>query len=234
MNKEAIQSIANELLSRKIIPLGVLFSDPFAKLAMSAGELLFKTNQKSIKYAKGCVATTKRNDPKNGRWMFSVKCHQTKSKGPYDVRFKLLGTGPKTQGMLGREVEISCNCNAWKYNGADFNALDKDYSERQYSDGTAPNIRDPQRRYLICKHVAASIPLFKRFIVPDQFKGPQKGPVKPTLKVPVKPVPTKPQQKAPVTPTKPEQEKPLTEKRPRELKPIIQRPTRIKPRPGRI
>jgi hypothetical protein len=232
MNKEAIQSIANEILSARVLPLRVLFNHSLAKSAMTAGELLFKTNQRSIKYARGCVATTKRNDPKNGRWMFTVKCHQPKSKGPYDVRFKLLGTGPKTQGMLGREVEVSCNCNAWKYNGADFNALDKDYSERQYSDGTAPNTRDPQRRYLICKHVAASIPLFKRFIVPEKFKGPV-SPVKqtPKIPVPIKPQTVKPQQQEKPAP---QQQQKTVEKKPRQLQRPIVQPTRIKPKPGKI
>ena len=171
MNKQAILLIANEILSTKIITISELLNDSFSKIAMSAAELLFGTSQRSIKYAKGCVATNKRNDPANGRWTFSVKCHLSKSKGPYDVRFKLVpGKGQPTKGILGREIEISCNCNAWKYNGADSNALQKDYSERQYSNGQPARVRDPQRRYLICKHVASCVPLFKRFIIPDAYK----------------------------------------------------------------
>ena len=126
MNRDCIIKTANELLSRRIITIGELFEHPFSKIAISAAELLFGTSQRSIKYAKGCVAIAKRNDPAHGRWTFAVKCHQPKSKGPYDVRFKLvIGKGKETTGILGREVEISCNCNAWKYNGADINALQK-------------------------------------------------------------------------------------------------------------
>lgn len=215
MNKLFIKKLANEILSKTVHNIDDLFEYPFAKIAMSAGELIFKTNQRSIKYAKGCVSTSKRNDPKNGRWTFSVKCKQDWSKGPYDVHFKLLkGKGAKTQGMLGREVEISCNCNAWKYNGADFNALDKDYSERQYSDGTSPNIRDPQRRYLICKHVAASIPLFKKFLIPEGFKDPLKPSTR-VIKRPKLPVrqvqktmPQNPALKTPNVRTQPQVKKP--------------------------
>lgn len=198
MNNELVKKIASQIITKTLI-LEELLDHPFSKIAMTAGELIFRTNQRSIKYAKGCIATTKRNDPKNGRWTFSVKCRQLKSKGPYDVRFKLKkGKGSKTVGMLGREIDISCNCNAWKYNGADFNALDKDYSERQYSNGSPPNIRDPKRTYLICKHIAACIPLFRRFIVPEEFKQilPEKKPIlkpielkkKPILKEKVQPV----------------------------------------------
>lgn len=222
MYKEHIKKIANEILSTRVISFETLFDHPFAKMAMSAGELLFRTSRRSIKYAKGCVATTKRNDPKNGRWMFSVRCNQNWSKGPYDVRFRLLkGKGAQTQGMLGREVEVSCNCNAWKYNGADFNALDKDYSERQYSDGRAPNIRDPQRKYLICKHVAACIPLFRRFIIPPGFKQKDLNKFKPIVRKPIVKQPEKP-----VEP----QQKSLPEqpvKRPGLIQPKT--PTRIKP-----
>jgi len=181
MNREAIRKIANELMSTKTITVGDLFETEFAKIAMTTGELVFRTSQKSIKYAKGCVATSKINNPHIGRWMFSVKCHQTKSKGPYDVRFRLLKAKAKTIGILGRPVEISCNCNAWKYNGADYNSIHQDYNERQYSNGQAPTKRDPQRRFLICKHVAASVPLFKRFLIPDEFKQ------KPQTRVPLRP-----------------------------------------------
>jgi len=223
-HKDLIREIANKILSTKTMFFEDLIEHPFAKVAMSAGELINRTSQRSIKYAKGCVATTKRNDPKNGRWTFSVKCHNLKSKGPYDVRFRLLkDKGSKTQGMLGREIEISCNCNAWKYNGSDFNALDKDYSERQYSNGQAPNIKDPQRRYLICKHVAASIPLFRRFIIPEGFKAPKK--ITPLL--PKQP----PKKEVPKT----EPHKPILKKQPfvKKQPEVRQQPVRIKPiRPG--
>jgi hypothetical protein len=182
---------------------------------MSTGELIFRTNRKSVKYAKGCVATSKRNDPRNGRWTFTVKCHQNWSKGPYDVRFRMLKSSKPTVGILGRTIEVSCNCNAWKYNGADFNALEKDYSERQYSNGQPPVVRDPQRRYLICKHIAACVPLFQRFLIPEQFKGPM---------TPVKKVVTPATPKKVVTPTTPKKPiNPRIEKNPLEKPKTMER-----------
>jgi hypothetical protein len=148
-----------------------LFDHPFSKTAMSLGELVMHTNKKSVKYQKGCVATLKKSMPKLGRWVFTVKCNENWSKGPYDVRFKLIeGKGKKTIGVLGREILMSCPCKAWKFNGADFNANSKDYLERQYSNGQAPEIRDPKRKYLICKHVATCVPILKKFIIPERFK----------------------------------------------------------------
>jgi hypothetical protein len=171
MNHELIQKLAGNLTAVGKFSIKDLLNHPFSKIAMSTGELFQNTSKRSIKYKKGCVATIKRNTPDLGRWMFTVKCNEPWSKGPYDVRFKLLeGKGKKTVGFLGREILISCPCRAWKYNGADFNAKNKGYSERQYSNGDAPNIRDPKRKYLICKHVAACVPILQGFLIPKRFK----------------------------------------------------------------
>jgi hypothetical protein len=170
MKKNIITNIVNEILNTKRVSLKQLFNIPFDKKALSLGELFVKTNKKSIKYSKGCTAVLDRAMPKVGRWNFSVSCTEKWSKGPYVVRIRLLKTkGKKTKGFLGREVEISCNCNAWRYNGADYNAKSDDYSERQYSDGSAPDVRDPKRKYLICKHVAACVPILKNFLIPKSF-----------------------------------------------------------------
>ena len=170
MNKAYIDQVVKDILNIKTIPLRNLFNPILVKRAMSLGELITNTSKKSIKYVNGCTAELKKAMPKSGRWNFSVICTQPWSEGPYTPRFRLLKKGRKTKGILGREIECSCNCNAWKYNGADYNALNKDYSERQYSDGSAPNKRDKRRKYLICKHIAACVPLLKEFIIPKNFK----------------------------------------------------------------
>lgn len=170
MNSQLIKKIAIEILTSRIMLVSELLNHPFSKKAMSMGELLNRTNHKSVKYVQGCEATIKRNMPSKGRWMFTVKCNERWSKGPYNVRFKLVSErGKKTKGILGREIMISCPCRAWKYNGADYNSLRKDYNERQFSNGAPPEIRDPRRKYLICKHVAACVPLFKDFAIPKGF-----------------------------------------------------------------
>jgi hypothetical protein len=164
------EKIANDILGIKLMTLEELINHPFSKTAMSLGELITKTNKKSVKYVKGCEAVIDKNMPRYGRWSFSVQCNEKWSKGPYIVRLRLLKRGKKTKGFLGREIEVSCGCNAWKYNGADYNAMNKDYSERQYSNGEAPDIRDKKRTYLICKHVATCVPLIKEYIIPKDFK----------------------------------------------------------------
>jgi len=170
MNKELIEHIANEILGIRKMSVEDFLEHPFSKKAISLGELVQKTNERSVKYKKGCVAQKTRSMPKLGRWTFTVKCNESWSKGPYDVKFKLLKKGKKTKGVLGREIEMSCNCNAWRYNGADWNAIQQGYSERQFSNGEAPDIKDKPRKYLICKHVAACVPILKDFLIPKDFK----------------------------------------------------------------
>jgi hypothetical protein len=168
--KEQVNKIANEILNTRILTVAqVLRRDSFLKKAKTIDELINQTSKKSLKYKSGCAAALQRATPKIGRWFFSVKCGERWSKGPYDVRFRIL-KGERLRDVAQRQIETSCNCNAWKYNGADYNALKKEYSERQYSDGSAPKVRDKSRRYLICKHVAACIPIFSKYIIPKNFK----------------------------------------------------------------
>ena len=136
-----ISKIANEILNTRVKTLAELFDVPMCKMAMSFGELINETNKKSTKYVKGCTAELERAMPKIGRWNFTVTCTEKWSKGPYVIRVRLLKKkGRKTKGFLGREIETSCNCSAWKFNGPDYNAKKEEYSERQYSDGSAPNV----------------------------------------------------------------------------------------------
>lgn len=166
-----IQNIANEILNTRIITMSqVLIRNKFLKRAKTLQEILDATSARSIKYQDHCQAKLVRANTKRGRWAFKVKCGEKWSKGPYDIRFKLLLKGKRTRDIMKRQIEISCNCNAWQFNGADYNAMNKNYSERQYSDGTAPNKRDRRRKFLMCKHVAACIPIFSDYIIPKGYK----------------------------------------------------------------
>jgi len=164
-----IEKIANEIFnSFKLMSVEELLNNDIVKKAMTLSELMNRTSERSIKYKPGCTAKLKRSMPKLGRWTFSVKCTEKWSEGPYDVRFKLIKS--KGKKVIDKQIEMSCNCDAWQYNGADYHALTKNYSERQYSNGESPNERDPKGTYLVCKHVAACVPILKDFIIPRKFK----------------------------------------------------------------
>lgn len=167
MNK--ISKIANEILGIRTLTVAqILARNKYIRTALTALDLLSETSKKSIKYESGCKARLKKAAPKSSRWAFTVKCDESWSEGPYTVRFKFLKG--KTKDPMLRDVEVSCECKAWRFNGADYNALANDYSERQQSNGEAPNVRDRRRKYLICKHVAACIPLLSGYIVRKKKK----------------------------------------------------------------
>ena len=107
---------------------------------------------------------------KNNNWVYNV--------GDYLVRVKV----PKIQTnglstsqirdifkLKNRDILVSCNCDFWKFNGPDFNAAIHDYSERQYSNLQQPIERDPEGKYLICKHVYAALKdMLKEFKILEQ------------------------------------------------------------------
>jgi hypothetical protein len=101
----------------------------------------------------------------NNTWVYNV--------GDYTVRIKFKKIQPRLRQQLtqvqydklrkikDRDTFVSCTCRFWKWNGPDFNAALHGYSERQFSDLSDPAIRDPELKYLICKHVYAALLKFK-------------------------------------------------------------------------
>ena len=196
--------VAHHLNSASMTVERVLRRAMFIRKARTVEELLRRTSPQSVRYEGGCNARMTRATPKIGLWLFSVKCREKWSKGPYDVRFKIT-KGQRLKDMNKREIKTSCNCNAWKYNGSDYNSLHGQYNERQYSEGQVPDTRDPHRINLICKHVAVCIPIFAKFIVPEEYKGFERRPPaapaqRPAPRTPTPRTPT-PRAPAPRTPT---------------------------------
>lgn len=50
-------------------------------------------------------------------------------------------------------VRVSCSCGFHVYWGQEFLLTQKDASWIQYSDGSSPDIRNPQHRIMLCHHV---------------------------------------------------------------------------------
>jgi hypothetical protein len=99
------------------------------------------------------------------RWIYKI--------GDYIVRIKLSKIPAVLKRQLttrafnkllkvkNRDIFVSCTCNFWHYNGPDYNAVQQEYSERQFSDLSSPDIRDPNRENLICKHVYKALKHFQ-------------------------------------------------------------------------
>lgn len=84
------------------------------------------------------------------KYYFFVKKPGTKQ---YRVNFEFKGNDPD---KLKDDVRVSCTCGFFKFYGCDFNATENDYNLRKMSNGSPPDIRDPERENNICKHVYAA------------------------------------------------------------------------------
>lgn len=138
-------------------------------MAIKLTDLRNQTSQFSKKRTPNCSGSMLRAEPSRSRWLFRVKCNESYSKGPHVVRIKAL-PGEEHQ-LRDREVAVTCSCPFWVYWGPDYNAAQGGFSEAIRSNGAPPDIRDPSRQNLICKHVWVAGRDAERFIVPDQEKA---------------------------------------------------------------
>lgn len=116
------------------------------KTATTIAYLLNNTIKEIANRAKQYSAQLVRS--RNNKWVFIV--------GDYLVTIKI----PKilqNKKLKNQDVLASCTCDFWKYNGPDYHADNEGYSERVYSNLSEPQQRDPQGKYLICKHVYAAL-----------------------------------------------------------------------------
>jgi hypothetical protein len=114
---------------------------------------------------KGVNYTMYRSDARVGRWTFT-----TGSK-PYVTVFQFIPHGSiRDPNKL--HVRVSCTCPSFLFYGAQYNALMGDYLYGKIRPKFAPpRIRDPQHRFLVCKHILACYPFILKvrpFIVKKQ------------------------------------------------------------------
>lgn len=145
---------------------GYIELDPWAqnKVAWTLDELVKATSNFSVKNEPRCQASFRRVQKKLNRYAIHVVCGESWSNPTgHVVRLKFEKTKNIKQAPKSN-IRVSCSCPFWRYYGCDWNASNKDYLNAPgTSNGAAPAQRG--RDHLICKHVAASLPLIKYLIV---------------------------------------------------------------------
>jgi len=122
------------------------------RLALSPGELKSKIPDKIEKNSKKCNVSLTSYDKKTRVFTFAVNS----GNGPKDVKASLSDID---------EVSLSCNCKFWRYNGPEFHASENSFMLGQpYGTASPPNIRDPDRKYWLCKHAAAVLKRLDYFV----------------------------------------------------------------------
>ena len=123
------------------------------RIAKTIGEMEAGLYGPTIQRAKGCSLTTVRSSPRILRYIINVNCSGTER----TVKLKFI---PKTKRKwfkaTSADIRVSCSCPAWVWWGSEWHAKQKKFLDQKLrGNGSAPDIRDPQRIRPVCKHVYA-------------------------------------------------------------------------------
>ncbi len=152
----------------------------FRVISHTIKELLDRTTRKSIKHRKGCWPRKYRfmekkvpasTEIQEARWFFIVKCDKEDSDPTgHRVRISLenpdqIPDGVTDMDIYNQHVKVTCDCEAFLYYGARYNAQEKGYLDPHPNQkGKVVPPLPSKRRNLICKHVAVSLPFAIKFI----------------------------------------------------------------------
>ena len=135
-------------------------------------KLMHYTSKFSKSRSPNTTVTIVKSDPKKMTWTYNATGKEPWSKkGGHRVDIQLF----KTEGMKDfreMKVNVTCDCEFWKYWGPDFNSGTGGRGIDPYRLGPskidpgvnpAPKVRDPGRHNYICKHVAAVGKIFQKY-----------------------------------------------------------------------
>lgn len=130
-----------------IIPHVVL-----VRIALKPEALENHTPQKIQDNSKACAVTLVSYDKNTRVFTFDVKASST----PRRVQASLSEID---------HIALSCNCPFWRYNGPEFHAKENSFMLGQpFGTATAPDVRDPDRQYWMCKHAYAVMRRLESFV----------------------------------------------------------------------
>jgi hypothetical protein len=115
------------------------------RLAIKPEALAPHTPTKIKENASLCTIQLVSYDRKNRIFTFTANCGH----GPHKVRALLSEID---------QVALNCDCKFWRYNGPEYHAKRQQYMlDPQHGTAAPPDIRDPDRKYWLCKHAYATL-----------------------------------------------------------------------------
>lgn len=150
-------------LLSKATPLVLQYQECSAeRVAATAEQILSGLNPKFRARSQTVAVTLKRADIKNMRWIFSVKGDHV-----HAVKIRAIRPRNTTTKLSKMDLELSCSCPAWQWQGPEFHSTRRDYQlGKPVGTATPPDIRDPHRQNFVCKHVAAVLEATKTWEIP--------------------------------------------------------------------
>lgn len=163
---------------------------PTRRMALTLDQIDSRTDGADRRRARQIQISVRRSDAENGRWLFDALTVGSRSGGPYRCRVRISPhtRNPDSSRLSEKDVEVSCSCPAWRFNGPDYWSGVMRYlwrptdnipnlfpgwpkPGRSYSDGSFPEVRDPNGRHGVCKHVSAVLRIIKDYWAPSGGRG---------------------------------------------------------------
>lgn len=114
---------------------------------------------------KGVRVVIMKKEPQLGRWTFTTGAEGN----TYTTIFQFIPHG-KEMDVNKLHVQVTCNCPSWIFWGAQYNAyIGKYLYGKTYPVLGKATKRDPQGKFLVCKHVLACIPWITKFTLDQKM-----------------------------------------------------------------
>lgn len=121
--------------------------------------------------SKGVKTKLIRKDVKNARWIFNA----TSGNDTYTVSIAAVKPVTAPKRLSRTSVKVSCTCPAFLWWGSDYTAKNRNYLDKRRptypksrAKGHAPDVRDPDRDNLVCKHILKAYNEWKDAPFPDK------------------------------------------------------------------
>jgi len=121
------------------------------KVAVTIKSLLDTVQNNILDNASNCSTSLYRRDKKFQRLFFRSSCNESYSAGPWTSRVYFIGG--RSRKRKTQDVKVSCNCTYFKYWGPLHNTMTMGALNRDRKRVQAPNVRDPGRDHILCKHL---------------------------------------------------------------------------------
>lgn len=122
------------------------------KFALKPEDLEGRTPEETRDRSDACSVVLNSYNKRTRVFDFRVNC----GNGPHRVSAALSSVD---------SISLTCDCKFWQYNGPEYHAKSKNYLLGQPNGkASEPNVRDPNRRHVLCKHAFSVISKLESFV----------------------------------------------------------------------
>lgn len=157
ISQRVAERYLDEIREWRVLP-GAVLAD--GKVAARIADLETQLSPRVVNKAKACSARLKRADRPNRMWIFSVDCGQ----GPHLVKVKAIPAKATIKKVETSDIKVTCDCGFFRFQGPEYHAKTGDYLYgKPRGTATAPKVKDPSGKNLICKHVLSAFGIARRY-----------------------------------------------------------------------